>query len=246
VSRSGEPEHPLLLNERRDVVVASLLLAGAIVMLVLVAVPGSKAAVQRLDDSFLKLMVESRNGLFTFVARVFNFLGLTFVTLPVRLAVAGYLAFRRRWWHFAGFVSAMVLSELCIGPVKALYDRARPPGSLVTTSGASFPSGHALAATVTAVAIVIALFPPRHRGVWGVAAGIFSLLMALSRAYLAAHWLSDAITGVLLGSAIAMWCALVVQWIRDRRERRRAAIGRATASPGSVEPAPAPTPPPPS
>jgi len=192
-------------------------------MLVLVAVPSTKAAIQRLDNSFLRLMVDSRSAPVTFVAKVFNFLGLTFVTLPIRLGVAGYLAFRRRWWHFAGFVSAMVVSELCIGPVKALYDRARPPGSLVTTSGASFPSGHALAATVTAVAVVIALFPPRHRGVWGVAAGIFSLLMALSRAYLAAHWLSDAIAGVLLGSAIAIWCAIIVQWIRDRRDRRRSA-----------------------
>jgi undecaprenyl-diphosphatase len=223
VSRARKPEHPLLLNERRDVVLASALLAGAAVVFVLIAIPSTKATVQRWDDAFLRLMVDSRSAPLTFVAKVFNFLGLTYVTLPVRILVAGYLAFRRRWWHFAGFVSAIVVSELCIGPVKALYDRARPPGSLVATSGASFPSGHALAASVTVVAIVIALFPPRHRGVWGLAAVVFSSLMGLSRAYLAAHWLSDAVAGVLLGSAIAMWCAIIVQWIRERRDRRRSA-----------------------
>ena len=43
--------------------------------------------------------------------------------------------------------------------------------SLVATSGASFPSGHAIAASVTVVAAVIALTPPgRRRVAWGAAA----------------------------------------------------------------------------
>jgi membrane-associated phospholipid phosphatase len=36
------------------------------------------------------------------------------------------------------------------------------------------------------------------------------ILMALSRAYLGAHWLSDAIAGVLLGTSCALLAALVV------------------------------------
>src|SRR5208282_3412668 len=76
--------------------------------------------------------------------------------------------------------------------LKGSYDRTRPPGSLVATSGASFPSGHSIAASVTVVAAVIALVPPgRARVAWGAAAAGFSVLMALSRAYLGAHWLSE-------------------------------------------------------
>jgi undecaprenyl-diphosphatase len=60
--------------------------------------------------------------------------------------IAGFLALRRRWWHLAAFAAAIVLSEVLIGSLKGIYDRARPPGSLVATSGASFPSGHAIAA----------------------------------------------------------------------------------------------------
>ena len=69
-----------------------------------------------------------------------------------------------------------------IGTLKALYDRPRALGSLVETSSASFPSGHAVAASVTAVAAVIALVPEgprRYR--WGAAAVAFSSLMGLSR-----------------------------------------------------------------
>ena len=46
-------------------------------------------------------------------------------------------------------------AEPCIGPVKALVDRPRPPGSLVALTGQSMPSGHALTAAVTAVALVL-------------------------------------------------------------------------------------------
>ena len=133
------------------------------------------------------------------------------------LCVAGYLAWRRRWWHFAAFVAAIASSEILIGTLKGIYDRSRPTGSLVATSGASFPSGHSIAATVTVVAAVIALVPPgRRRAWWGAGAVAFSVLMALSRAYLAAHWLSDAIAGVLLGTSCALLAALVVGALQRR------------------------------
>ena len=127
------------------------------------------------------------------------------------------------WWHLAAFVAAVVLSEILIGTLKGIYDRARPPGSLVATSGASFPSGHSIAASVTVVAAVIALTPPgRRRAAWGAAAVGFSVLMALSRAYLGAHWLSDAIAGILLGTSCALLAALVVDGLQRRWSARRA------------------------
>jgi len=191
-------------------------------LFILMANHASRDLIQRIDDYFVHTMVSVRAGWLTAVAKFFNILGLVYVTLPVRLAVAGFLAFRRRWWHFAAFVSAIVLSEISTGTLKALYDRARPAGSLVHTSGGSFPSGHALAASVTAVAAVIALFPEgKGRYAWGAAAVAFSLVMGLSRAYLLAHWLSDAVAGVLLGASFALGTALVVHAIR----------GRATAEP---------------
>ena len=116
----------------------------------------------------------------------------------------------------------MVLSEILIGLLKGVYDRARPPGSLVATSGASFPSGHSVAATVTVVAAVIALVPPGPRRVaWGTAAAAFSVLMALSRAYLGAHWLSDALAGVLLGASCALLAALAVSVLQRRWSAHR-------------------------
>jgi undecaprenyl-diphosphatase len=149
-----------------------------------------------------------------------------YVTLPVRIALAGFLALRRRWWHLAAFAAAIVVSEVLIGSLKGAYDRARPPGPLVATSGASFPSGHAIAGSVTVVAAVIALVPAgRRRALWAAAAVMFSILMGLSRAYLAAHWLSDATAGILLGTSCALLTALVADQFQRRQNRLQRPAG---------------------
>ena len=226
-------EHALLARPRR----AALLTAGVVALtaavFVLVAAHGTLARIQRVDDAWLRLMISGRTPALTVIAKVFNVLGLVYVTLPVRIAVAGFLALRHRWWHLAAFTAAVVISEVLIGSLKGIYNRARPPGSLVATSGASFPSGHAVAASVTVVAAVIALVPAgRRRTLWGAAAVAFSILMGLSRAYLGAHWLSDATAGILLGTSCALLTALVADLLqrwqqqrgrRPRREQRLAA-----------------------
>ena len=218
---AAREEHPLVASPGRDLAVTVVFLVLTAFVFAAVADRSALAHIQRIDDSWLRLNVANRAAPVTVIARFFNLLGLVYVTLPVRIAIAGYLALRRRWWHFAAFVAAIVLSEVLIGTLKGIYDRARPPGSLVATSGASFPSGHSIAASVTIVAAVIALVPPgRRRAWWGAGAVAFSVLMAASRAYLAAHWLSDAIAGVLLGTSCALLAALVVGELQRRWGRR--------------------------
>ncbi len=215
------PEEDALLGRPRQ---AALLTAAVVavtaVVFALVADHGILARIQRVDDAWLRLMISGRAAPLTAIAKVFNVLGLVCVTLPVRIALAGFLALHRRWWHLAAFTAAIVLSEVLIGSLKGGYDRARPPGSLVATSGASFPSGHAIAASVTAVAAVIALVPADRRRIWwGAAAAAFSIVMGLSRAYLGAHWLSDATAGILLGTSCALVTALVTGQFQQRRNR---------------------------
>jgi membrane-associated phospholipid phosphatase len=211
------PEEPLILAApRHAAAIAAVVAALTVALFVLAANRLALSHIQHVDSAWLRLMVSGRNTPVTVVAKVFNTLGLVYVTLPLRLAIAGYLGFRRRWWHLAAFAAAVLLSEVLIGPVKAAYGRARPPGSLVPTSGASFPSGHSIAASVTVFAAVIALVPAGRRRIgWGLAAAFFALLMALTRAYLGAHWLSDAIAGVLLGIS----CALLAAVATDRAQR---------------------------
>ena len=112
-------EEDALLGRPRQ---AALLTAGVVavtaVVFALVADHGMLARIQRLDDAWLRLMISGRAPPLTAIAKVFNVLGLVYVTLPVRIALAGFLALRRRWWHLAAFASAIVLSEVLIGSLK--------------------------------------------------------------------------------------------------------------------------------
>ncbi len=218
----------LLAAPGRDFTVTAVVVLLTAVVFAAVADRSAVTQIQRVDDAWLRVMTSSRSGPLTAIAMLFNVLGLIYVTLPVRIAIAIFLGWRRRWWHLAAFAAAIVASEVLIGTLKGIYDRVRPPESMVATSGASFPSGHSIAASVTVVAAVIALVPAeRRRAMWGAAAVAFSILMALSRAYLGAHWLSDAAAGVLLGTA----CALLAALVAGQLQRSRAGAHGETARP---------------
>jgi undecaprenyl-diphosphatase len=109
------------------------------------------------------------------------------------------------------FVLVWVASEALLTWLKIFFHRGRPPDPLVETNGFSFPSGHAVAGAALAVALVLVFFPPGpQRRKWELLAIAFTFVMALSRVYLSAHWFSDVMTGVLLGTGIAIGSAALV------------------------------------
>ncbi|MDQ1750658.1 MAG: hypothetical protein QOE71_1714 [Pseudonocardiales bacterium] len=209
----------MILNHRRALLVSACLLAAAVLLGVLVAVPSTHAGVQSVDDAVRRAAVSARNRPTTLLAEGLSLAGGVWVNWPIRFAAVVVLAVRRHFVQLAAFVLAVVTSEILIGTLKSAYDRPRPPGSLISTSGASFPSGHAIAGAVTAVGLVVVLLPPGpSRWRWEVRAVIFAFLMALSRVYLRAHWLSDVVAGGLLGAGLALGWPALLQAIRGRRD----------------------------
>ncbi len=192
----------------------------ALVVFVAVGVDALRERVQVVDDAWLDAMVAIDWRPLTLSAEFFDIVGSGLVLWPVRVLVAVWLARNRRWVKFTTFLVAVVSSDLAIGLFKNLYERGRPPNALVDTTGFSFPSGHAVATAVTAVLIVIVVFPPGpHRRIWEIRAGLFAFAMALSRTYLRAHWLSDVVAGTLLGAATAVGVAAALHEWQLRRRR---------------------------
>lgn len=207
----------MLTNHRRGLYVAGGLLGGAAALGALVAVPATFDAVQAVDEAVWRLARDTRNGPSTAIAEAFSHIGGVRINWSLRIAAAVLLLVRRRYLQLTAFALAVLTSELLIGTLKAAYDRPRPPGSLVGTTAASFPSGHAIAGAVTAVGLVVVLLPPGSaRWRWEVRAVIFAFLMALSRVYLRAHWLSDSVAGALLGGGLALGWPALLQTLRHR------------------------------
>jgi membrane-associated phospholipid phosphatase len=209
----------MLVDARRGLVVSAVLLVGAVAVGVLVVAPATHPAVQAVDDAVWRWAGAVRNRPTTGLAVGLSWLGSVWVNWPLRIAALALLAWRRHWLRLAAFALAIATSEVLIGTVKSAVDRPRPPGSLIATSAAAFPSGHAVASTVTAVGLVLVLAAPGpSRWRWEVRAVAFAAVMALSRVYLRAHWLSDTVAGGLLGAALALGFPALLLALRGSRQ----------------------------
>jgi membrane-associated phospholipid phosphatase len=215
--------HRMFERRLHALIAGSGLLFLAAVVGVVIAVDPPASSMQGVDDRWLGWMVAAHTAWLTRLAKAVSAVGSVQVTLPLRLVVTGVLSWHRRWLQLAAFLGAVVTSELCIGPLKALVDRPRPPDPLIGTNAASFPSGHAIAGAVTAFGLVVVLLPtsPRRWMAIGVAAA-FAGMMAISRTYLAAHWLTDTIAGVCIGTGLALVWPAALEIARDRHRRRQA------------------------
>jgi membrane-associated phospholipid phosphatase len=150
------------------------------------------------------------------VSRVFDFLGggwFAFWFVPVAVAIVFLIA--RRPWAAGVFVVVSAVSAGLVQALKALFARARPDDILLDLTSGAYPSGHA--ANAATVATLIALLVPRW---WvAVAGAAYVALMALSRTYLGAHWLSDTVGGAVLGASLALaaWAVFAPLLRRERR-----------------------------
>ena len=215
-----DPPVPLPALRRRVLVAGLVLLVLGVLVTALVAVAGSRSAVQRVDDGWYRLMVGHRWAPVVTLSKVLSAMFAATIDWLLRAAITVVIALRRHWLALAAWVTTVLLSELMIGPIKAVVDRPRPPDPLIATSAASYPSGHAIASAVTAIGLVVAVTSGRRRLRWMIAAVGLAALVALSRTYLSAHWLSDVLGGSLLGAGLALAVPEAFEVIRDRRPPR--------------------------
>lgn len=179
-------------------------LGGGVVLLLVLGLGVTvalRATAPEFDVEFMDEMVENRGPVWEAIARLFDFVGGGWfgVALVPLLGTVGFLIVKRPWSALV-FLLGSAVSAAVVQGLKALFGRARPDDILVPLDSPAFPSGHV--ANAATLAVLLALLVRRR---WiAVAGAVYVVLMALSRTYLGAHWVSDTIGGALVGAAVAV------------------------------------------
>src|SRR5216110_81255 len=157
---------------------------------------------------------------FVNLLRVFSEPGSAQLIGVVLFLAVVFLVWKRAWPALATIIIAvpggMLLNEL----LKLAVHRHRPflDGWFVDWSGYSFASGHTIGATLLYGQLLLFLLPLMKSKRWQRLAILFAamlvMLVGFSRIALGAHYLSDVIAAIFLGSVWLMICALLLRPMR--------------------------------
>lgn len=195
--------------------VAVVLLLGLLVRIDVLA--------EEVDGEWMEEVLEMRGPFWESVSRVFDVIGAGwFAIYVIPIGVAVVLLLLKRPWGALVFVLTSAVSAGLVQLLKLVFGRARPEDILLEIDSGSFPSGHT--ANAATLAVLLAVLLARW---WVLALGVgYTVLMALSRTYLGAHWITDTIGGAVLGASIALafWAVFAPKLHRER-EGRAASVG---------------------
>jgi len=197
-----------------------------------------KGYTQRFDVAALQWLGAHHTPWLTTIMTEVTPLGTGIVVMAIVGVTAAFL------WHTEHKISAQLLLAATAGNIvlnnvlKLSFDRARPNVFEWQTHAASssFPSGHAMSATVVygTVAYLLARLQKQawSRAITLATAIIMIALICTTRLYLGVHYPSDVIGGIVVGLAWAAFCMATLE--------ASLVLARRRTAPSVIHEAPAP------
>ncbi len=171
----------------------------------------------RFDREVVQWFVQLRTSDLTTVMQTIGTLSGTWTVIAVGLSLAVLSLAVTRSWRPVVFVVLILVGEVLLYLLSAqAVNRLRPHVADLTgvlPSAASWPSGHAAAAVALYGAVsAVVLTYVRSRWRWAILAlpVLLAPLIGISRIYVAAHYPTDVLAGLLLGGIWVTTCAYLM------------------------------------
>lgn len=167
----------------------------------IIGILAAVAAVSLLiDEKIALLLYLARNSVMNFAMRLVSSGVIMVALFGVFFAFA---IFKKRILSFlCGSAGSLFVAEL----LKMIVARQRPMVDMLVSAGSSWPSSHAAFAFAMAAVLCKAL--PRYKWLWIVIACV----IGFSRLWIGAHYLSDVISGALIGYCIGLFAV----WFEEK------------------------------
>ena len=148
------------------------------------------------------------------------------VVTGICLFMALYIVRERSRYHLLALLLTIPIGMVMNAMLKYAFHRSRPvwDDPILMIGSFSFPSGHAMAATL--LYGFLAAYAVRKVRAWQwrvlavLAAGLLIGLISFSRLYLGVHYLSDVLAGMAAGAAWLALCLIAVGALRRHRDQK--------------------------
>jgi len=198
-------------------VVGAIIAVAATVAFASLAENVLEGGTQTFDVAILEWLHGHQSKALTAVMVEMTYLGTGTVVIVV-VGVAALFLWHTEHKHSARLLLAATIGNILLnGALKLVYHRPRPSvfAWQTTAVSSSFPSGHAMSATVVygTVAYLLMRLQKHH---WAkmltlTGATLLILLICLTRLYLGVHYPSDVLGGIVVGLAWASFCMATLE-----------------------------------
>ena len=202
----------LIVDKKVEFMAKKTIVAAAISLFVfvLIAILTVTGRLDGANASFMDWTYALETPSLTLILKIITYISEWFVYVPIALLL---IAIPRLRWRF-GIPASITLATSAVLNVllKQCFAIPRPDiHRLITETGFSFPSGHAMNG-VAFIGICVLLFMryssiKAHKAIISVFAVLFLLAVGFSRVYLGVHNLTDIIAGYAMGLSLCLCTA---------------------------------------